>query len=166
MKKLSRFDQLEIVLMSCVFQVLLWRLDGAIFFRSSRRVMELSASKTVGAEEGVRLLEGVVLSLRRRIGQLAGKEVDIGLDGGRDKPLRPADMLLYSCDGGLPLTQTEMVDFVPGRAVIDAAQSKCDKYMDVCVAIGYGFLPFSFSYLHLEVLHNSVYRGMCGYLYF
>nr|GFB29944.1 RNA-directed DNA polymerase, eukaryota [Tanacetum cinerariifolium] len=31
-----------------------------------RRVMELSASKTVGAEECVRLLEGVVLSLRRR----------------------------------------------------------------------------------------------------
>ncbi|GKF23955.1 hypothetical protein Tco_0076277, partial [Tanacetum coccineum] len=61
----------------------------------------------------------------------AGKEVDIGLDGGRDKPLRPADVLLYSWDGGLdvcvdltgssPLTQTGMVDFVPGRAVIDAA---------------------------------------------
>ncbi|GKC48899.1 hypothetical protein Tco_1071644 [Tanacetum coccineum] len=31
----------------------------------------------------------------------AGKEVDIGLDGGRDKPLRPADMLFYSWDGGL-----------------------------------------------------------------
>ncbi|GJW05117.1 hypothetical protein Tco_1563973 [Tanacetum coccineum] len=29
----------------------------------------------------------------------ADKEVDIGLDGGRDKPLRPADMLLYSWDG-------------------------------------------------------------------
>ncbi|GJZ81984.1 hypothetical protein Tco_0646978 [Tanacetum coccineum] len=53
------------------------------------------------------------------------------LDGGRDKPLCPADMLLYSWDGGLdmcvdltgssPLTQTGMVDFVPGRAVIDAA---------------------------------------------
>nr|GEW94978.1 hypothetical protein [Tanacetum cinerariifolium] len=42
------------------------------------------------------------------------------------------DMLLYSWDRGLdvcvdltgssPLTQTEMVDFVPGRAVIDVAQ--------------------------------------------
>ncbi|GKA61491.1 putative reverse transcriptase domain-containing protein [Tanacetum coccineum] len=31
----------------------------------------------------------------------AGKEVDIGLDGGHDKKLRPADMLLYSWDGGL-----------------------------------------------------------------
>ncbi|GKE76106.1 hypothetical protein Tco_1542226 [Tanacetum coccineum] len=50
----------------------------------------------------------------------AGKEIDIGLDGGQDKPLRPADMFLYSWDGGL----------------------------DVCVDlidIGYGFLPFSFS---------------------
>ncbi|GKB32662.1 hypothetical protein Tco_0872063 [Tanacetum coccineum] len=87
----------------------------------------------------------------------AGKEVDIGLDGGRDKPLRPADMLLYSWDGGLdvcvdltgssPLTQTGMVDFVPGRAVIDAAQRKRGKYMAKCAAIGYGFLPFSFSSL-------------------
>nr|GFA20409.1 ABC transporter A family member 9-like [Tanacetum cinerariifolium]GFA25057.1 ABC transporter A family member 9-like [Tanacetum cinerariifolium] len=51
----------------------------------------------------------------------AGKKVDIGLDGGRDKPLRPTDMLLYSWDEGLdvcvdltgssPLTQTGMVDF-------------------------------------------------------
>ncbi|GKA35231.1 hypothetical protein Tco_0721722 [Tanacetum coccineum] len=87
----------------------------------------------------------------------AGKEVDIGLDGGRDKPLRPADMLLYSWDRGLdvcvdltgssPLTQTGMVDFVPGRAVIDAAQRKRGKYVAKCVTIGYGFLPFSFSSL-------------------
>ncbi|GKC38967.1 hypothetical protein Tco_1051351 [Tanacetum coccineum] len=87
----------------------------------------------------------------------AGKEVDIGLDRGRDKPLCPADMLLYSWDRGLdvcvdltgcsPLTQTGMVDFVPGRAVIDAAQRKRGKYRDKCAAIGYGFLPFSFSFL-------------------
>ncbi|GKA74251.1 hypothetical protein Tco_0780553, partial [Tanacetum coccineum] len=86
-----------------------------------------------------------------------GKEVDIGLDGGRDKQLRPADMLLYSWDDGLdvcvdltgssPLTQTGMVDFVPGRAVFDAAQRKRDKYMAKCAAIGYGFLLFSFSSL-------------------
>ncbi|GJV04877.1 hypothetical protein Tco_1338446 [Tanacetum coccineum] len=30
-----------------------------------------------------------------------GKEVDIGLGGGGDKALRPADMLLYSWDRGL-----------------------------------------------------------------
>ncbi|GJS58737.1 hypothetical protein Tco_0653521 [Tanacetum coccineum] len=86
-----------------------------------------------------------------------GKEVDIWLDRGRDKPLRPTDMLLYSWDGGLdvcvdltgssPLTQTGMADFIPGRAVIDVAQCKRSKYMDKCAAIGYGFLPFSFSSL-------------------
>nr|GEW12233.1 auxilin-like protein [Tanacetum cinerariifolium] len=53
---------------------------------------------------------------------------------GRDKPLRPSDILLYSWDGGLdvcvdltgssPLTQTKIVDFVPGQVVIDAAQHK------------------------------------------
>ncbi|GKB53586.1 hypothetical protein Tco_0904339 [Tanacetum coccineum] len=46
-----------------------------------------------------------------------------------------------------PLTQTEMTDFVPGRAVIVAAQCKRVKYMDKCAAIGYGFLSFSFSSL-------------------
>ncbi|GJV98967.1 putative reverse transcriptase domain-containing protein [Tanacetum coccineum] len=95
-------------------------------------------------------------------GSVAVKEVDIGLDGGRDKPLRPADMLIYSWDGGLdvcvdltgssPLTQTGMVDFIPGRAVIDAAQRKRSKYMAKCAAIEYEFLPFSFSSLgELEV---------------
>ncbi|GKG10353.1 hypothetical protein Tco_0341753, partial [Tanacetum coccineum] len=45
----------------------------------------------------------------------------------------------------LPLTQTEMADFASGRAAIDAAQR---KYMRrLCAAIGYGFLPFSFSSL-------------------
>ncbi|GJV59872.1 hypothetical protein Tco_1465972 [Tanacetum coccineum] len=50
-------------------------------------------------------------------------------------------------DWDLTLAQTEMVDFVPGRAVIDAAQRKRGKYMAKCAAIGYGFLPFSFSSL-------------------
>ncbi|GKC41728.1 hypothetical protein Tco_1059450, partial [Tanacetum coccineum] len=86
-----------------------------------------------------------------------GKEVDIWLDGGRDKPLRLANMLLYSWDGGLdvcvdltgssPLTQIRMADFVPGRVVIDIAQRKCGKYMDKCATIEYGFLSFSFSSL-------------------
>ncbi|GJS42357.1 hypothetical protein Tco_0567400 [Tanacetum coccineum] len=38
-----------------------------------------------------------------------------------------------------------MVDFVPGRAVIDAAQRKRGKYTAKCASIGYVFLPFSFS---------------------
>nr|GEX01144.1 hypothetical protein [Tanacetum cinerariifolium] len=47
--------------------------------------------------------------------------------------------------GSLPLTQTEMVDFVPGRAVIEAGQRKRAKYEAKCANIGYGFSPFSFS---------------------
>ncbi|GJR25691.1 hypothetical protein Tco_1101923 [Tanacetum coccineum] len=57
--------------------------------------------------------------------------------------------------GSSPLTQTGMVDFVLGRAVVDAAQRKCGKYMDLCAAIGYGFLPFSFSSLG-ELEANAV----------
>ncbi|GKE92061.1 hypothetical protein Tco_1573156 [Tanacetum coccineum] len=58
-----------------------------------------------------------------------GKEVDICLSGGHDKPLCLADMLLYSWDeghdvcidltGSSPLTQTRMADFVLGRVMID-----------------------------------------------
>nr|GEW44827.1 auxilin-like protein [Tanacetum cinerariifolium] len=84
-----------------------------------------------------------------------GKEVDTELDSRHDKPLCPPDILLYSWDGGLdacvdltrssPLTQTELVDFVPGTTVIDDAQRKRGKYMDKCAPIRYGFFPFSFS---------------------
>ncbi|GKB14251.1 hypothetical protein Tco_0848174 [Tanacetum coccineum] len=98
-------------------------------------------------------------------GLSAGKEVDIGLSGDGDKALRPADILLYSWDGGLdvcvdltgssPLTRTGMTDFAPGRVVIDAAQRKRGKYLDKCAAIGYGFLPFSFSSLG-ELEANAV----------
>ncbi|GJW79511.1 putative reverse transcriptase domain-containing protein [Tanacetum coccineum] len=86
---------------------------------------------------------------------LAGKEVDIGLGGGRDKPLSAADMLLHSWDEGLdvcvdltcssPLTQTGMIDFAPGQAVFEAAQRKRTKYEAKCTDIGYGFLSFTFS---------------------
>ena len=47
--------------------------------------------------------------------------------------------------GSSPLTQTGMVDFVPGRVVIEAAQRKRVKYEAKCTGRGYGFLPFSFS---------------------
>nr|GEU30554.1 hypothetical protein [Tanacetum cinerariifolium] len=90
-------------------------------------------------------------------GILAAKEVDIGIDEGREKPLRPTDMLLYSWDEGLdvcvdltessPLTQTGMADFLPCRVVIDAAHRKRVKYETKCASIGYGFLHFSFSSL-------------------
>ncbi|GJW05845.1 hypothetical protein Tco_1568268 [Tanacetum coccineum] len=57
--------------------------------------------------------------------------------------------------GSSPLRQTGMVDFVPGGAVIDAAERKRDRYMTKCAAIGYGFLPFSFSSLG-ELEANAV----------
>ncbi|GKD53497.1 hypothetical protein Tco_1286884 [Tanacetum coccineum] len=117
----------------------------------------VSCAGIIGIKHRHNVVRDTLVDICYRSGISAGKEVDIGLDGGRDKPLRPADMLLYLWDRGLdvcvdltgssPLTQTGMVDFVPGWAVIDTAQRKCGKYMAKCAAIGYGFLPFSFSSL-------------------
>ncbi|GJT16238.1 hypothetical protein Tco_0874944 [Tanacetum coccineum] len=53
-----------------------------------------------------------------------------------------------------------MVDFIPGRAAIDAAHRKRGKYMAKCAAIGYGFLPFSFSSLG-ELEADAVYIVEC-----
>ncbi|GKC82056.1 hypothetical protein Tco_1137773 [Tanacetum coccineum] len=61
------------------------------------------------------------------------------VDGGFD--------LCVDLTGSSLLTQIKMVDIVPGSTVIDTAQRKRSKYMDKCAAIGYGFLPFSFSSL-------------------
>ncbi|GKC81492.1 hypothetical protein Tco_1137209 [Tanacetum coccineum] len=83
-----------------------------------------------------------------RSGISTGKKVDIGLGRGRDKPLRPTDMLLYSWDKGRDhrlRRLTEMIDFVPRLAVIEVAQRKRIKYEAKCADIGYGSLPFSFS---------------------
>lgn len=100
-------------------------------------------------------MRDVLVDICSRSGISARKEVDIGLYGERDKTLRPTDMLLYSWDGRVdvcvdltgssPLTRSSMVDFMPGRAVIEAAQRKRVKYEAKCADIGYGFLPFSFS---------------------
>ncbi|GKB83179.1 hypothetical protein Tco_0950074, partial [Tanacetum coccineum] len=117
----------------------------------------VSCAGIIGIKHSHNVVRDTLVDICYLSGISAGKEVDIGLDGGRDKPLRPADMLLYSCDGGLdvcvdltgssPLTQTGMVDFIPGQAVIDVAEPKRTKYIAKCAAIGYGFLPFSFSSL-------------------
>ncbi|GJZ67283.1 reverse transcriptase domain-containing protein [Tanacetum coccineum] len=114
----------------------------------------VSCGGIIGIKHRHNVVRDTLVDICYRSGISAGKEVDIGLDGGRDKPLRPADILLYSWDGGLdvcldltgpsPLTQIGMIDFIPSRAVIVAAQRKRGKYMDMCAAIGYGFLPFSF----------------------
>ncbi|GJR92028.1 hypothetical protein Tco_0216039 [Tanacetum coccineum] len=110
---------------------------------------------------GIFIVRDTLVDICFRSGILTSKEVDIGLGGGRDKPSRPADMLLYSWDGGLDvcvdltgsssLTQTGMIDFAPGRVVIEVAQRKRVKYEAKCTYIGYGFLPFSFSsFVELE----------------
>ncbi|GJT54009.1 hypothetical protein Tco_0989063 [Tanacetum coccineum] len=115
----------------------------------------VSCAGIVGIKHRHNAVRDTLVDICYRSGISSGKEVDIGLGGERDKSLRPADVLLYSWDGGRdvcvdltgssPLTQTGMVDFVPGRAVLEAAQRKRVKYEAKCADIGYGFLPFSFS---------------------
>nr|GEW60636.1 hypothetical protein [Tanacetum cinerariifolium] len=125
-----------------------------VFAGDNYRDHDVSCAGIIGIKHRHNVVRDTLVDICYRSEISAGKEVDIGLDRGRDKPLRPGDMLLYLWDGGLdvcvdltgssPLTQTGMVD---GRVVIDAAQRKRGKYMAKCAAIGYGFLPFSFSFL-------------------
>ncbi|GJS65539.1 hypothetical protein Tco_0680103 [Tanacetum coccineum] len=117
----------------------------------------VSCAGIVGIKHRHNVVRDTLVDICFRSGISAGKKVDIGLDGGCDKKLCPADMLLYSWDGGLdvcvdltgssPLTHTVMTDFALGRVMIDVAHRKRGKYMAKCAAIGYGFLPFSFSSL-------------------
>ncbi|GJR30892.1 hypothetical protein Tco_1107124 [Tanacetum coccineum] len=111
----------------------------------------------IGIKHRHNIMRDTLVDICFHSGILACKEVDIGLGGGRDKPLRPADMLLYLWGRGLdmcvdltgssPLMQTGLADFVPGRAVMDAAHCKRVKYEAKCADIGYSFLPFLFSSL-------------------
>ncbi|GKB71775.1 hypothetical protein Tco_0933187 [Tanacetum coccineum] len=131
----------------------------------------VSCAGIVGIKHRHNVLPDTLVDICYWSGISSGKEVDIGVGGGRDKSLRPTDVLLYSWDcghdvcvdltGSLPLTQTGMVDFVPGRAVVDDAQRKRGKYMAKCAAIGYGFLPFSFSsFGELEADAVSLLKGI------
>nr|GEY29700.1 hypothetical protein [Tanacetum cinerariifolium] len=98
----------------------------------------VSFAGIIGIKHRHNIVCDILVDIYFRSGISAGKEVDIELGGGCDKPLRPADMLLYSWDKGLdvcvdltgssPLTQTGMVDFVPGHAVIDASHRKRVQY--------------------------------------
>ncbi|GKB04677.1 putative reverse transcriptase domain-containing protein [Tanacetum coccineum] len=90
---------------------------------------DVSCAGFIGIKHQHNAVRDTLVGICFRSGISAGKEVEIGLGGGRDKGLRP----------------TGMADFVPGRAVIDAAQRKRVKYMTKCADIRYGFLPFSFS---------------------
>lgn len=149
--------------------VLCYRLGVPLFSRSRQpcsacsRVFDgdiygdhaVSCAGIVGIKHRHNAVRDTLVDICFRSGISAGKEVDIGLVGGDGAPLRPADILLYSWDRGLdvcidltgssPLTQSGLRGFVPGGVVSDAARRKRDKYQAQCAAIGYGFLPFSFS---------------------
>ncbi|GJX17489.1 hypothetical protein Tco_0218321, partial [Tanacetum coccineum] len=60
----------------------------------------VSCAGIVGIKHRHNIVRDTLVDIGFRSGISAGKEVDIGLGGGRDKPLRPVDMLLYSWDGG------------------------------------------------------------------
>ncbi|GJX57446.1 hypothetical protein Tco_0287343 [Tanacetum coccineum] len=125
-----------------------------------KQIRKFSVAQEIGACAAVHIFSRIRFAITREVrAQIVSRLPTIflsgWLDGGLDKPLHQADMLLYSWDKGFdvcvdlarssPLTQTRMVDFVPGRAVIEAAQRKCVKYESKCIDIGYGFLPLSFS---------------------
>nr|GEX42854.1 hypothetical protein [Tanacetum cinerariifolium] len=86
----------------------------------------VSCAGIVGIKHRHNVVRDTLFDICYRSGISSGKEVDIGL-------------------GSSPLTQTGMVDFVSGRAVLKAAQRKRVKYEAKCADIGYRFLPFSFS---------------------
>ncbi|GJZ79685.1 hypothetical protein Tco_0644522 [Tanacetum coccineum] len=85
-----------------------------------------------------------------------GKEIDLGLGS---SPLTQTEMIDFVSGCAVieatlckrvessPLTQTGKADLAPGRAVIDAAQCKHVKHEAKCATIVYRFLPFSFSSL-------------------
>ena len=111
----------------------------------------------VGIKHRHNVVRDTLVDVCYRSGISARKEVDIGLAGANDEALKPADVLLYSWDrgrdvcvdltGSSPLTQSGLSHFIPWRAVADAAHRKRVKYEARCQAIGYGFIPFSFSSL-------------------
>nr|GEU69627.1 hypothetical protein [Tanacetum cinerariifolium] len=90
----------------------------------------LSCAGIIGIKHRHNTVHDTLVDICFRSGISTGKEVDIRFGGGSS-----------------PLMQTEMVDFVSGRAVLEAAQRKHAKYEAKCADIGYGFLPFSFSSL-------------------
>ncbi|GKD02308.1 hypothetical protein Tco_1177282, partial [Tanacetum coccineum] len=114
--------------------VLCYRLDVPLFFVLKScsacskvftgdiyRDHAVSCAGIIGIKHRNNVVRDTLVDICFQSGISAGKEVDIGLGGGCDKPLRPANMLLYSWDEGLdvcvdltgssPLTQTGMVDF-------------------------------------------------------
>ncbi|GKD74403.1 putative reverse transcriptase domain-containing protein [Tanacetum coccineum] len=143
-------DWLRVVLIAGCSLILYQKskLQLALWFlrRRFRRSMFVTVCSIVGIKHRHNIVCDTLVDIGFWSAILAGKEVDIGFGGGRDKPLRPADMLLYSWDGGLDvcvdltglssLTQTGMIDFAPGQAVFEAAQRKRTKYEAKCAGWG------------------------------
>nr|GEV99569.1 ulp1 protease family, C-terminal catalytic domain-containing protein [Tanacetum cinerariifolium] len=138
-----------------------------VFTRDIYEDHVVSCAGIVGIKHHHSIVRDTLVDICFWSGISTGKEVDIRLGGGRDKPLLPANLLLYSWDKGLdicvdltgssPLTQTEMVDFVSVHAVIEAAQHKRVKYEARCADIGYDF-----SLSHSPLLGN-LRRMRCPY---
>nr|GEV71181.1 putative exostosin-like protein [Tanacetum cinerariifolium] len=63
----------------------------------------VSCAGIIGIKHRHNVVRDTLVDICFRAGISAGKEVDIGLDGGNDKKLRPTNMLLYSWDRGLDL---------------------------------------------------------------
>ncbi|GJZ18640.1 hypothetical protein Tco_0554763 [Tanacetum coccineum] len=82
----------------------------------------VSCAEIFGIKHRNNVIRDTLVDICYRSRISVSKEIDIGLEGGCDKPLRLADMLLYSWDEGLDV-----------------------YYKAKCATIGYGFLPFSFS---------------------
>ncbi|GKE74737.1 hypothetical protein Tco_1536778, partial [Tanacetum coccineum] len=61
----------------------------------------VSCAGIIGIKHRQNVVRNTMVDICFRSRILAGKEVDIGLSGGCDKPLRPVDMFLYSWDKGL-----------------------------------------------------------------
>ncbi|GJU32188.1 hypothetical protein Tco_1175777, partial [Tanacetum coccineum] len=111
----------------------------------------VSCDDIISIKHWYNVIHDTLVDFHFRSGISAGKEVDMRLNGWYDKPLRSNNMLLYSWDKGLdacvdligspPLTQTGMVNFVLGHAIIEAAQRKCVKYEAKCSDSGYVFSP-------------------------
>ncbi|GJU10781.1 hypothetical protein Tco_1133177 [Tanacetum coccineum] len=92
---------------------------------------------------------------------VAGKEVDIGVGRGQDKPLRPADILLYSWDRGIDVcvdltglsrvTQTWMIDFVPGLAKDAVTLLKRIRKFSIAQDIGARTVVYIFSMISFAI---------------
>ncbi|GKB91100.1 hypothetical protein Tco_0963372 [Tanacetum coccineum] len=130
----------------------------------------VSCTGVIGIKHRRNAVRDTLVDICFRSGISAGKEVDIGLGGGCDKALRPADMLLYSWEGGLdvcvdltgssPLTQTGMADFVPGRAMIDAAQRKRGSVSTASYWFDMAVVRFHCPFVGLSGCHDGGENGL------